>query len=50
MWTRWATTARLPNIQQLLLSNGFSNKHVSMETIEQNQRNRVFYEVHAEDL
>jgi hypothetical protein len=32
------------------MSNGFSNKHVPMETTEQQQSNGVLYAVHAERL
>jgi hypothetical protein len=33
-----------------LLDNAFANKHIPMETIEQQQRNGVFYEARAEML
>jgi hypothetical protein len=35
---------------QPLLSKGFSDNHVHMETIEQEQKNDVFYAVRAEGL
>jgi hypothetical protein len=37
-------------IQESLLSNGFSNKHVPIETIEQQQRNDVFCAVRDQML
>jgi hypothetical protein len=51
MWTYcWATTMREANIQQPLMSNGFSNKHVPKETTEQQQKNGVLYAVRAQGL
>jgi hypothetical protein len=37
-------------MQEPLLNNGFSNKYVSIDTTEQQQKNRVFFAIRAEML
>jgi hypothetical protein len=45
-----ATTTKLGSIQQPLLSNGSTNKHVSTATIELQQRKNILVVVHTEML